>query len=654
VVLDLATGELVPLPPVGPEPQKTQQALRELGKGDILYGVDLGDRTLIFLRDAKSEPPSEETGESSVTGHLIKNPPETITVVTKEGRRYKVAILAADERGCTLTYSHIPTDRGASGGAPVEPEKKASSLELRIVPKSSDITSDVVEQYKKALVEGRSLPDARYVWVPVRPRTEPPADSVAEMHEGRLWLLAHNERPFVMVPGQMWRLAHVSRSADRTGRPIAVLRFDDGDGPGVAGLTEPNPGCSLAVVVHGIVVSAAIIPQGQYRTTAVIGGDFTEREFEDLIATLRKGIPEVSARTDAGFRPITLQRNGVTVELLGVCEHPSEGKTWWRPDGSRLVESPYDDDFGKAFPKHGERGYKFAVKLSGLAGKEVDAYIQPSSNKTTNGGSLLSRSSKNGKENTKYRNGSLDEVIVWQGAAFDEELDSCDIRVGVSWGRWPDDSWYHTDKPDDAIEWAVFKDVSLRPGHNAAADNGTGGDAPVEPEKAAATLEFRIAPRSIDLDAAMIEKLKETFSHGGSLPESDFAWFPIRMDLTGQPFAITHESGGKAYVLLWNKPPQVILASQDWGLESVYRVADANRRAAIGLTFNDKGASLFHDLTTTHVQQNLAIVVEGTVVAMPNISAPLGRAAIITGNFTEQEIEVLLAVLERLTVGSQR
>ena len=28
--------------------------------------------------------------------------------------------------------------------------------------------------------------------------------------------------------------------------------------------------------------------------------------------------------------------NGVTVELVGVCEHPSKGKQWWRPDGSYL------------------------------------------------------------------------------------------------------------------------------------------------------------------------------------------------------------------------------------------------------------------------------------------------------------------------------
>ena len=60
--------------------------------------------------------------------------------------------------------------------------------------------------------------------------------------------------------------------------------------------------------------------------------------------------------------------NGVKVELLGVCDHPSEGKRWWRPDGNLLSESPYDDDFGRAFPKESEKGYKFAVKFSGMAG----------------------------------------------------------------------------------------------------------------------------------------------------------------------------------------------------------------------------------------------------------------------------------------------
>ncbi|MHC4497509.1 MAG: HEAT repeat domain-containing protein [Planctomycetota bacterium] len=156
--------------------------------------------------------------------------------------------------------------------------------------------------------------------------------------------------------------------------------------------------------------------------------------------------------------------NGVTVELVGVCEHPSEGRQWWRPDGSPLKEAPYDDDFGRAFPKDGEKGYKFAVKFAGMAGKEVDVRITPTNSKSTNGGALFSTSEKNGKENTKYVEGSLDEEIVWLGAAFDEELRYCDIRIGVCWGDWKSRYQYETDRPADPVEWIEFKDISLRPG----------------------------------------------------------------------------------------------------------------------------------------------------------------------------------------------
>ncbi len=122
VVLDLATGELVPLPPAGPDPQNVQQALRNLGKGDLLYDCDMGDRTLILVRDATSEQAKEDTGEPSITGYLIgPQLPEALTVTTAEGRQYEVTILAADDKACTLKYSPVAVGRGAGGAAPVEP-----------------------------------------------------------------------------------------------------------------------------------------------------------------------------------------------------------------------------------------------------------------------------------------------------------------------------------------------------------------------------------------------------------------------------------------------------------------------------------------------------------------------------------------------------
>lgn len=128
-----------------------------------------------------------------------------------------------------------------------------------------------------------------------------------------------------------------------------------------------------------------------------------------------------------------------------------------------LKNSPYDDDFGRAFPKDGEKGYKFAVKYSGMAGKDIDAMVIPLNAKTTNGGASFMTSKKNVKENMKYLDGSLDEKIVWIGAAFDEELVNCDVRIGVCWGDWKRNYRYETDQSNDAVEWVTFKNVSLKP-----------------------------------------------------------------------------------------------------------------------------------------------------------------------------------------------
>lgn len=55
--------------------------------------------------------------------------------------------------------------------------------------------------------------------------------------------------------------------------------------------------------------------------------------------------------------------NGVKVELVGVCRYPSEGKQWWRPDGSRLdMEIDTKDHSGYTSE---DPGYEMAFKLSG-------------------------------------------------------------------------------------------------------------------------------------------------------------------------------------------------------------------------------------------------------------------------------------------------
>ncbi|HSW01038.1 MAG TPA: M56 family metallopeptidase [Sedimentisphaerales bacterium] len=928
VVLDLATGELVPLPATGPEPQKIQQALRQLGKGDFLYDVDLGDRTLIFLRDARSEPPGEETGKPFVTGHLIKNPPETITVVTKEGRRYKVTILAADAKGCMLKYSPISPDKSAAGAIPVEPKPPSMvGLPNGVTVEFLGLRDCGSKKESWWRPDGEVLPEAPYGYSTYIRSMEP-----NQLYEVLFRISSPTGRTFAKMEwtrGRSTSATVLHRDGGRRSRDfpddagdlfnatltrwpeVNQVRLDIGVGLDNAwellGILDSqalqavafsdaviNPargegGMTLVTVKHRISDrEVGLVAVDKYgfvhepvgcRTEQ--GGDVVtcESRFELPLAEVRQFRLEAQKLTWLAFDNVSLRPgqktdvrtatgprsdardssglvaklpNGAVVELVGIRDYAGGDESWWRPDGEVLSVPPYDSSGGVrgGTPK---TMYEVLFRIEAAAGKafaetrwsDGDRFVpglvrgisygsRPDSDIPREADRLFSimlhprRGATEtridvgvGLDNAWELLGSLDgrasnATVTVPGAVIQparEEEGKTVVTVSHQFadravrlvavdrqgfirqptkrsdGRRDDGDTYEAafELPPAEIQevrlevqklaWAAFRNVSLEAGKKTAvhaavqsesssdasvravvlpdvdreakmldlatgetlplpqagspdeiwraigmlgrgdlvydsnalilvreavsdqahvgptppfktydikpplpvaltvttaegarfkvtilaadergctlkysripADRGAGGGAPVEPEKTAETLEFRIAPRSIDLDAGVIEKLKQTFSHGGSLPEPDFAWFPIRTDLTGQPFAITHESGGKAYVLLWNKPPHMILASQDWGLESVYRVADANRRPAIGLTFNDKGASLFHDLTAAHVQQNLAIVVEGTVVGMPNISAPLGRAAIITGRFTEQEIEVLLAVLRR-------
>jgi len=65
----------------------------------------------------------------------------------------------------------------------------------------------------------------------------------------------------------------------------------------------------------------------------------------------------------SGFT-VTL-RNGVTAELLGVCEHPSEGRQWWHPDGTLMEEAPYKTMGSRLKHHEGYNDYEFVMRLTG-------------------------------------------------------------------------------------------------------------------------------------------------------------------------------------------------------------------------------------------------------------------------------------------------
>lgn len=892
-MLDLATGEILPLPQAG-SPDEIWRAIGMLGRGDLIYDSN----ALILVRDAVSDQAHDGPTPPFKTYDIKPPLPVALAVTTAEGTRFEITILAADGRDCTLKYSRIPADRSAGGGAPVEPEKKGTSLEFRIAPKADELSSDAVEKQMEALLRGEHSVGGDFAWFETRPSVNLSPDLITCESEGKIHLLLSQEVSRRMPADGSWGLERVRETSDAVGRAAVDVALDERGAQRLGSFTKANVRQHMAVVFEGRVVAVPFIASPVSAGRLLITGRFADGEIADLIASLRKSIPidpggeshnetvspggesrgasiympdlekrgadtvlDLGTRTFLSGEPmqrdpeyldklgkgdiayewangrsgllcfrgtkileVSIQRpdgrqmteavgpdvlrrefevyfidaprryrvatargeeyelnvisidkgdsggalvqiekitavsksdvgesesgpqaqvppsmpdkslttvlpNGVTVTLLGLFTgRDMERLEWWYPDGTpapaeRFVE--FHRNYVYPFSSLFRYGYliqfgvvpDMTVRTVVGVGAE-NRWLWHSSVPSFAFGLVMSDTPQFETElpsvgdirvivgtgafkavETSYKYGPIQDVLTLDdghrlvvstpqaqyprglGINVIADTDNLDLRLRSTLANNEVDiDGAHLDQrcqtgpltsidfrltPDDdnpitrisldyrPADVAHFQNVSLHRGLKAdvrvevrpaqAAKAATHA----ESEKTGGTLEFRIAPRSIDLDAGLIEKLKQTFSHGGGLPESDFAWFPIRMDLTGQPFAITHESGGKAYVLLWNKPPHVILASQDWGLESVYRVTDASRRPAIGLTFNDKGASLFHDLTAAHVQQNLAIVVEGTVVGMPNISAPLGRAAIIAGNFTEQEIEDMMASLRK-------
>ena len=55
--------------------------------------------------------------------------------------------------------------------------------------------------------------------------------------------------------------------------------------------------------------------------------------------------------------------NGVTVELVGICEYPSKDKQWLRPDGKRLGMKIVTEDKSRYTSDY--PGYEIAFKLEG-------------------------------------------------------------------------------------------------------------------------------------------------------------------------------------------------------------------------------------------------------------------------------------------------
>ena len=185
-------------------------------------------------------------------------------------------------------------------------------------------------------------------------------------------------------------------------------------------------------------------------------------------------------------------------------------------------------------------------------------------------------------------------------------------------------------------------------------------------ERAEGKLEFRVAPydpsagKKPTLDAGALKSYQDWLKQGrtgdwwsklpaisGRMPEH--MWLPTRLKDEDCRELITGEYDGKTYVLVSDVPGQVMLpkvdGEQSWGLARVYQDKDPRGKPSIGVEFDANGRKLVEALTKASLGSALAIVVDGQVLAAPVVRESLRDRAVITGDFTDEEVRELVKAL---------
>ncbi|MHC4371113.1 MAG: SecDF P1 head subdomain-containing protein, partial [Planctomycetota bacterium] len=180
-----------------------------------------------------------------------------------------------------------------------------------------------------------------------------------------------------------------------------------------------------------------------------------------------------------------------------------------------------------------------------------------------------------------------------------------------------------------------------------------------EPNDSEGILEFRIAPKIIasrrrpnPLTANEIAQCRADLAENGPSAsvkrDDEYVWMEITPGVKLPDILITEEYQGAEYLLAHNWEPFVMLSEMGWGLLGVSRgEADNVGRPYVGIRFDREGAGFFYYLTSTNIDSCLAIMVQGKVVSAPNISTAIGSHAVITGDFTAEQIDEMIKVLRK-------
>jgi SecD/SecF fusion protein len=174
--------------------------------------------------------------------------------------------------------------------------------------------------------------------------------------------------------------------------------------------------------------------------------------------------------------------------------------------------------------------------------------------------------------------------------------------------------------------------------------------------KGAGVLEFRVLPTvgHPEIDADEMTRYVDALQTKGPKSASDnqYIWFEIENSSNWRvPTSIVGQFGDKYYVLASNKENESILHSlteRKWKLERSEPGTDEMGRRAITFTLDDRGGSLFFNVTKNNPDRPLCILLDEIAISAPNIDpkkGPIGKYGSITGTFTQTEVEDMVSKL---------
>jgi len=107
------------------------------------------------------------------------------------------------------------------------------------------------------------------------------------------------------------------------------------------------------------------------------------------------------------------------------------------------------------------------------------------------------------------------------------------------------------------------------------------------------------------------------------------------------------EYDGSVYLLLYNDDSRSMTHKNGnkWSVTSAYQTADQFGRPAIAFRLDGAGGNKMGRLTGPHVNEPMAIVLDGQVYTAPNLNSQINAQGQISGSFSQKEIDYLLRTL---------